>query len=125
MKEAEDATATKRGARNNPASVSNIGVWIHDQAAGSKSADSPPKSNGDDAGIEAQAKIALEQVILGLHRAAAKEFASCYRTRILDLVRGKHRDTVREAAELVAQFEMEILEDPPASRLREFWSVPT
>lgn len=67
---------------------------------------------------EKQAQLALVHVILGLHRAVMKEFASAYRQRILrvegDLPGG-------DAGELAAQFEIELFEDPPAWRLREYW----
>ena len=67
---------------------------------------------------EKQAQLALVHVILGLHRAVMNEFASAYRHRILrvagDLPGG-------DAGELAAQFEIELFEDPPAGRLREYW----
>jgi hypothetical protein len=76
------------------------------------------------------AKAALVQVILGLHRAVVQQFVESYRRSLLrgypysylDMSDG--RVSPREHAELVAQFEIEILEDPPASRLLEFWSAP-
>jgi hypothetical protein len=67
---------------------------------------------------EKQAQLALVHVILGLHRAVMKEFASCYRQKIL---RSDAELPGRDAGELAAQFEIELFEDPPAGRLREFW----
>jgi hypothetical protein len=67
------------------------------------------------------AKEALVQVILGLHRAVVQQYVEAYRKSVLELSR--RYDSV-DYAELAAQFEVEILEDPHASRLREFWDVP-
>jgi hypothetical protein len=67
---------------------------------------------------EKQAQLALVHVILGLHRAAMKEFASCYRQKILRIEADLPG---HDAGELAAQFEIELFEDPPAGRLREYW----
>ncbi len=74
--------------------------------------------------METQARVALKQIILGLHRAVAKEFVRAYRQR---LVEGPSMSPTRWAgediAELAAQFEIEITEDPSAARLHEFWAM--
>lgn len=62
---------------------------------------------------EMRCQVALEQIILGMHRAVVKEFASAYRRRLAP--------RSGDEGEFAAQFEIELLEDPPASRLREFW----
>ena len=70
-----------------------------------------------------QAKDALVQVILGLHRAGVGAFVRGYRDRLKEP--GQRAFPTRahwgDAAELAAQFEIEVLEDPTATRLREFW----
>ncbi len=67
---------------------------------------------------EKLAQIGLVQIILGLHRAVSREFTQGYWRKIQKLD-ATHEP---EAAELAAQFEIELAEDPPASRLREFWA---
>jgi len=88
---------------------------------------------------EANAKLALEQIILGLHRAVVKEYTQAYRadagqraviasTRSdpslprSSTVNRSLNEGVFEWSELAAQFEIEMMEDPPAARLREFYS---
>ena len=75
------------------------------------------------ADIENQTEIALKQVVLGLHRATVREFVRAYRSHLeaIPVKPGEGDGDVAERRELAAQFEIEILEDPPASRLREFW----
>jgi hypothetical protein len=70
-----------------------------------------------------QAKEALVQVILGLHRSAVSAFVRGYRERLLDpdRVDGSEPAARQGALELAAQFEIEVLEDPSANRLHEFW----
>ncbi len=74
--------------------------------------------------METQARVALKQIILGLHRAVAKEFVRAYRRRVVE---GPWLSPMRwsgeEIAELAAQFEIEITEDPSAARLHEFWAM--
>jgi len=73
---------------------------------------------------EEQAKLVLVQIILGLQRAVAKEYALAYRRRMLRLGSTQKpmvRPTGADHHELAAQFEMELFENPPAARLREFW----
>lgn len=82
--------------------------------------DTPPVAD-----LQAQARVALKQFILGLHRAVAKEFVRAYRQR---LVEGpgllQPSPLAREdLAELAAQFEIELTEDPSAARLHEFWDM--
>jgi hypothetical protein len=69
---------------------------------------------------EKQAQLALVHLILSLHRAVVREFAQAYRGR---LERLSKRLPEHDLGELAAQFEIELLEDPPASRLREFWRL--
>ena len=80
----------------------------------------------DDAvAMAAQARGALTQIILGLHRAVVKEFARAYRTRVVDSSGFRERPAAErtEFAELAAQFEVELMGDPSAARLREFWAM--
>jgi hypothetical protein len=73
--------------------------------------------------MEELAKRAMVQLILGLHRTAVKEFTTAYRRVALRRATLPNAPTLvrTDAAELSAQFEIELLEDPPAIRLREFW----
>jgi hypothetical protein len=73
--------------------------------------------------VEELAKRAMVQVILGLHRAVAKEFSNAFRRRAIARTprEGSSAQQRTDAAELAAQFEIELLEDPHAVRLREFW----
>ncbi|MFM0557099.1 hypothetical protein P0D69_39985 [Paraburkholderia sediminicola] len=110
--------------------------------AGAEAASSPggaSKRVSSDTSLEAQANMALEQIILGLHRAVVKEYADAYRkaaeywgtspiNRRSPLPpAGKHNrhrrfgEHASEWAELAAQFEVELMEDPPAARLRQFY----
>ena len=84
---------------------------------------SPKGSRIASADLAEQAKEALVQVILGLHRAAVGAFVRGYRERLLDPDRVDESDPAARqgALELAAQFEIEVLEDPPANRLHEFW----
>ncbi len=70
------------------------------------------KSAEDESDAERLARRALVQIILGLHRAMTKEFSSRYR-----VAHSRHVNS----AELAAQFEIELLEDPSAARLRELY----
>ena len=70
---------------------------------------------------EAHAWTALEHIILGIHRAVTREFVYAYREFVGDEELFKLEP---EAGEMAAAFEIELLEDPPAWRLREFWSEP-
>lgn len=103
------------------------------------------KEVGD--GVEAHAQHALEQVILGLHRAVVGEYAEAYRRWILEAMTpvippadplttaplpvqppassssdGALVQDSQEWPELAAQFEIELMEDPTAVRLREFYA---
>lgn len=75
--------------------------------------------------IAEQAKVALQQIILGLHRAVAKEFVRAYRERLVRgaTYAGLAASERMQRAELAAQFEIELFEDPSAARLREFWDA--
>lgn len=69
-----------------------------------------------------QAKEALVQVILGLHREAVNAFVRSYRDRAInDRSDAGDSRPWQDAYERAAQFEIEVLENPPATRLREFW----
>ena len=72
-----------------------------------------------------QARAALTQIILGLHRAVVKEFARAYRARVVEAQGFKGRPALQRAAfaELAAQFEVELVGDPTPARLREFWAL--
>ncbi|KUZ86104.1 hypothetical protein WI40_31940 [Burkholderia ubonensis] len=80
----------------------------------------------------AQARNALMQIILGLHRAVVKEYAEAYyesaarHAAVTAQAGGRHgRLTAHDAhewSELAAQFEVELAEDPRALRLRQFYS---
>ncbi|AET94750.1 hypothetical protein BYI23_D012400 (plasmid) [Burkholderia sp. YI23] len=80
----------------------------------------------------AQARNALMQIILGLHRAVVKEYAEAYyesaarQAAVAAPASGwDGRLTAHDAhewSELAAQFEVELAEDPRASRLRQFYS---
>lgn len=74
--------------------------------------------------MEYQAKVVLVHVILGLHRAVVREYVAAYRARMLARYREQRESSqVTDFLELAAQFEMEILEDPSAARLKEFWDL--
>ena len=84
--------------------------------------DAPPITQPDP---ETQRVAALKQIILGLHRAVAKEFVRAYRQRLVDgpVVRVPAPWMREDVAGLAAQFEIEITEDPTAARLNEFWEM--
>lgn len=75
--------------------------------------------------IEMQARMVLTHVVLGLHRAVVREFSASYRRALAPELGGRSgaRMTPAEAGELAAQFELELMENPPASRLRELWEL--
>lgn len=85
-------------------------------------AQSEPKALDPDEAFEKQAEMALKQIILGLHRAVLREYARAYRSVVVPVDDGPFSHEVAEYGELAAQFELELMEDPPASRLREFWA---
>ncbi|QGZ59472.1 hypothetical protein [Paraburkholderia acidiphila] len=92
--------------------------------------------------VEEHAQRALEQVILGLHRAVVREYAAAFRTWVLAKINdpapvagaaaqagdgrsGSGNELMQDVAEwteLAAQFELELIEDPSAIRLREFYA---
>lgn len=96
---------------------------------------------GDANTLEEQARTALTQIILGLHRAVVREFARAYQRRLQERHReapwptrsayaelaARHWEAPPAArtayAELAAQFELELGGDPSAARLREFWAL--
>jgi len=59
----------------------------------------------------------LEQIVLCLHRAAAREISDCYRQRATE----SPQELLQERLELAAQLEIELWECPSAQRLRELW----
>ena len=97
-------------------------------------------STSPEAEIERQAQHALVQVILGLHKAVAREFADAFRSRACagggieetagDVVNSNQNSppdaelmqNTEEWPEIAAQFEVELMEDPRAARLREFYA---
>lgn len=91
-------------------------------AEASTPAPAPAKQLDEESKVELQAELALKQIILGLHRAVAREYAAAYRRKLLP-EQGVWAGTAElsERGELAAQFELELMEDPPASRLREMW----
>jgi hypothetical protein len=76
------------------------------------------------------ARAALVEIILGLHRAVVQEFIYSFRERLSSLAAKAAsadsnfgREQSKGWAEIAAQFEIEIFEDPPVFRLREFWEL--
>jgi len=88
--------------------------------AAAPAAPAPPALD-QDSKVELQAQLALKQIILGLHRAVLREYASAYRRALLSDAGLGQAIPLEERGELAAQFELELMEDPPASRLRELW----
>lgn len=82
-----------------------------------------PAASAADAAEELRAQVALTQIVLAMHRATATEFSQRFRERLLPPADAVGRADGAERAELAAQFELELLENPPASRLREFWAL--
>lgn len=82
-----------------------------------------PAALAADAAEELRAQVALTQIVLALHRATATEFSQRFREHLLPPASADVRADGAERAELAAQFELELLESPPASRLREFWAL--
>ena len=71
---------------------------------------------------ELRAQVALTQIVLGLHRAVVRDFAKAYRrTLVPETGPWAAGQASAERGELAAQFELEMMENPPASRLRELW----
>jgi len=73
------------------------------------------------ANSEEQAGATLAQVVLGLHRNAIREITRCYRARAVETAATLAEPAASDVLERAAQFEIEVLEDPHATRLREFW----
>jgi len=78
----------------------------------------PPPSQGED---DLMHRV-LIQVVLGLHQAVAKQFVDRFheQARVPDL---KTAAEIDELCEIAAQFEIELTEAPPPSRLHEFWQL--
>jgi hypothetical protein len=73
---------------------------------------------------ELRAQVALTQIVLGLHRAVVREFAKAYRQALVpEGGPWNVGPASAERGELAAQFELEMMENPPASRLRELWDL--
>ncbi|MEM5400355.1 hypothetical protein [Paraburkholderia unamae] len=83
--------------------------------------------------VEGQAQRALEQVILCLHRAVVVAYMDAFRAWVNDTQARSQASAQDDSdscllqpeaqwAELAAQFEIELMEDPRASRLREFYA---
>ncbi len=123
---------SRRSARN--LSVRPLLVLLHGPTLFPHHA--PPAENG--ARADADAEVALKQMVLGLHRAVVAEFAGTYRARALrgippsagDGRSGKLKARVlpaagrlRDVREASAQLEAELHECPTPGRLREFWEV--
>lgn len=66
-------------------------------AAGKDGAAGPPPAAAAKPADKRPSEIALEQIILGLHRAVAKEFVRCYYSRVADLADLRHRQEQRRA----------------------------
>jgi hypothetical protein len=117
-KQAADAGAAKAG---DPASAAPAAPAAP-AAAVAAPASAPVAALDEDSRVELQAQLALKQIILGLHRAVVREYAAAYR-RVLVPELGVSANAAEssERGELAAQFELELMEDPPASRLRELW----
>jgi hypothetical protein len=93
------------------------GVAARRRARRQPAAPEPPNS-------EVQ-RVALRQIILCLHRAVSKEFVRAYRQRLVERPASWQPGTPAPAdqAELAAQFEIELTEDPSAARLHELWTL--
>ena len=73
---------------------------------------------------ELRAQVALTQIVLGLHRAVVREYARAYRQALVpEAGPWSAGPASAERGELAAQFELEMMENPPASRLRELWDL--
>jgi hypothetical protein len=82
-------------------------------AGESISVPAPPPPPDDD---ELMHRV-LIQVVLALHQAVSKQFVD----RFHELARAPFAEP--ELCEMAAQFQIELTEAPPPSRLREFWSL--
>jgi hypothetical protein len=67
-------------------------------------------------------EIALRQMVLGLHRAASREFSERYRSDVL-FASLESQARQREIGEAAAQLEAELYECPTPARLRQFWHL--
>lgn len=85
--------------------------------------------------LEARARRSLEQVVLCLHRSVMEEYASSYRRYVQTMLKDGTQEPVQaddadmillheqaDWLELAAQFEIELMENPPAVRLRQFYA---
>jgi hypothetical protein len=71
---------------------------------------------------EEETKRALQQMVLGLHRAVTREVAASYRKRVNAREHARERRPL-ELREAAAQMEAELFECPTPARLREFWNL--
>ncbi|MEP6504963.1 MAG: hypothetical protein ABJD97_16600, partial [Betaproteobacteria bacterium] len=73
----------------------------------------------------APAEVALQHIILGLHRAVGREFARGYRRVLVETEDSRALPDAHRArrAELAAQLEVELAAHPSAQRLLEFWEM--
>ncbi|WP_277184394.1 hypothetical protein [Caballeronia sp. BR00000012568055] len=101
--------------------------------------DQKPTTDEGDNEVEQHTQYALVQIILGLHKGVIRAFADAMHARANNPQRalqptgrphssrapaGRNaelRQNVEEWPELAAEFEIELMEDPSASRLREFY----
>ncbi|MDH4389846.1 MAG: hypothetical protein QE285_00305 [Aquabacterium sp.] len=84
----------------------------------------PPPAMDTQSKNELRAQVALTQIVLGLHRAVVREYARAYRQALVPETGPWRAGPVSaERGELAAQFELEMMENPPASRLRELWDL--
>ena len=110
------------GASNGKTKVNGSSTSNDLHLSARESASDPPANDASPERLtvadEKRAQLALVHIILSLHRAVVREFSEKYWDRLqqswMNLPRG-------DAGELAAQFEIELLEDPPAARLREYW----
>jgi hypothetical protein len=83
-------------------------IWLDREAARS-----------DDEDEELLMHRVLVQVVLGLHHAVSKEFVQRFNDKSLGA--GLRPEIAQDLSEMAAQFQIELTEAPPPSRLREFW----
>ncbi len=116
--------ASERGeVPQRPLPVMLHGPSLFEALPSERAADAFP-AIGDEAvrkSAEADTQRVLTQLILCLHRAVTKEYAQAYRQRLLERDPASGEPGLAERGELAAQFELEVMEDPHAARLREFW----
>lgn len=72
--------------------------------------------------VKTEVQRVLEQIILALHRATAREFSDRFRSRARELA---EQPGEQELAELAAQFDADLMECPEGERLRSYFARVT